>query len=76
MVNYSPEQRPTIIQICQTLIAENKFHLYMLEKTNLEALSILLIKSLNFFFFYLLFIFIKINLQKKLNIKLLRKKFN
>ena len=51
MVNYSPEQRPTIIQICQTLIAENKFHLYMLEKTNLEALSILLIKSLSFFFF-------------------------
>ena len=51
MVNYNPEQRPTIIQICQTLIAENKFHLYMLEKTNLEALSILLIKSLSFFFF-------------------------
>ena len=51
MVNYNPEQRPTIIQICQTLIAENKFHLYMLEKTNLEALSILLIKSLSFFLF-------------------------
>ena len=75
MVNYNPEQRPTIIQICQTLITENKFHLYMFEKTNLEALSILLIKSLSFFF-YLLFIFIKINPQKKLNIKLLKKNLN
>ena len=57
MVNYNPEQRPTIIQICQTLIAENKFHLYMLEKTNLEALSILLIKSLSFFFLFVIYIY-------------------
>ena len=58
MVNYNPEQRPTIIQICQTLIAENKFHLYMLEKTNLEALSILLIKSLSFFFFFICYLYL------------------
>ena len=35
MINYNPEQRPTIIQICQTLINENNYDLDMFSKNNL-----------------------------------------
>ena len=34
------------------MISENKFDLSMLEKNNLEALTILLIKSLGFYLFF------------------------
>ena len=35
MVNYSPEERPNIVKICQILIIENNFDLNMFEKNNL-----------------------------------------